>query len=465
MSDAASRWNPRIARDAAQFAPALLSLQEDPPAPLPRFVLHAVAGLFVLLLVWATFGRLDIIASAQGRLVPRTYVKIVQPADGGIVQEILVREGQAVSAGQILLRMDPSDAQADTAALTDALALKRLQLRRIQGELKGSRRFPIAAGDPPGLFARVQAQFEDRRRAYLDAVARQTDAVARAQQDLQAGVDTLEKLRSVEPLLRAQADSYRSLGKDGYAPRVLIDEKLRQFLENDRELRAQQDRVESLQAAVAEQRRQLDGVTARYRSDLQNEMVQAQGEFEKLTQEVRKQEHKDKLLELRAPQAGVVKDIATHTVGSVVSAGTVLLSLVPEHEPLRAEVMIRNADVGFVRIGQAVEVKLAAYPFQKYGMVHGRVAQIAPDSEAQRSRGGPSGSANSGNADGSAAASLRDYRALIDLDSQSLDGPGGRLRLLAGMDVSAEINEGKRSVLEYLLSPIRKTIAESGEER
>ena len=138
MSDAASRWNPRIARDAAQFAPALLSLQEDPPAPLPRFVLHAVAGLFVLLLVWATFGRLDIIASAQGRLVPRTYVKIVQPADGGIVQEILVREGQAVSAGQILLRMDPSDAQADTAALTDALALKRLQLRRIQGELKGA---------------------------------------------------------------------------------------------------------------------------------------------------------------------------------------------------------------------------------------------------------------------------------------------------------------------------------------
>ncbi len=465
MSSSTPQWNPQIPREALAFAPALLSLQEDPPAPLPRAVLYAVAALFLLLIAWATFGKLDIIASATGHLVPRSYVKIVQPADGGIVQEILVQEGQAVAAGQVLLRMDASDAQADTAALTDAQARKGLELRRIQAELGGRRGLPHAAGDPPALFARVQAQFDDRRRAYRDAVEKQTDAVERAKEDLQAGTATLEKLQRLEPSLAAQADSYRRLGQDGYVPRVLVDEKQRQFLENDQELRAQQARVASLQAAIAEESRQRDGITSKYRSDLQNEMVQAQGEYEKLTQEVRKQEHKDRLLELRAPQAGVVKDIATHTVGSVVSAGTVLLSLVPEHEPLRAEVMIRNADVGFVRVGQAVEVKLAAYPFQKYGTIRGQVAQISPDSDAQRNRSAQSGSGNPGGSDESAAADPRTYRALIDLDRQSLNGPGGRLRLLAGMDVSAEIQEGKRTVLNYILSPIEKTFAESGGER
>lgn len=455
-----------LSADALAFAPGLLAIQERPPAPLPRAVLYAIVVLVALLLVWAFFGRLDVIASAEGRLVPRTYLKIVQPADAGIVKEILVHEGQTVSAGQVLLRMDPQDAQADTNALATALALKSLQLRRIDAELAG-RPLKRAPGDPPELFERVNAQFEDHRSADADALGQARQALRQAQEDLQAGLDTLEKLRKTDPLLKAQADSYADLGQEGYAAQVLVDEKKRAYLENDQDLRAQESKVGSLEAAVEVAEEQVREVTSKYRSDLQNERVDAQGEYAKLQQEMIKQTHKAELLELRAPQAGVVKDLATHTVGTVVSAGTVLLSLVPENEPMMAEVTVRNEDVGFVHPEDPVELKLAAYPFQKYGMLHGEVLRLSPDASdtdtgdpraPERQQIGPSGESYSG-------APTHGYRALIRLDRQSIERGHLRLGLLAGMQVIAEIKEGRRSILEYLLSPVRKTIQESGHER
>src|SRR6185437_656216 len=140
-----------LSPEAADFAPGLLTIQESPPARLPRAMLYSVAALIGGLLLWAEFVQLDIVASADGRLVPQTYVKIVQPADSGIVEEILVDEGQRVAAGQILLRMDRKDADADTKALQVQLALRSLELRRIDAELAG-RKLPRDPADPPDLF-------------------------------------------------------------------------------------------------------------------------------------------------------------------------------------------------------------------------------------------------------------------------------------------------------------------------
>jgi hemolysin D len=452
-----------LSADALAFAPGLLSIQESPPAPLPRAVLYAIVVLFTLLLLWAAFGRLDVIASAEGQLVPRTYVKIVQPADAGIVKEILVHEGETVVAGQVLLRMDPQDAQADTDTLETALALKSLQLRRIDAELTG-KSLQRAATDPSELFERVKAQFDGHQRADADALGQAREALHQAQQDLQAGLDTLEKLKKTNPLLKEQADSYADLAKEGYAAQVVVNEKQRLYLENDQDLYAQQSKVGSLEAAVAVAQQQLREVTSKYRSDLQNERVQAEGEYAKLQQDMIKQAHRSGLLELRAPQAGVVKDLATHTVGTVVSAGTVLLSLVPEREPMMAEVTVRNEDVGFVHPSQPVEVKLAAYPFQKYGMLHGQVVRVSPDASETDTRATERLAVRS-SSDPAPGAPVRGYRALIQLDSQTLKRGDLQLRLIAGMQVIAEIKEGRRSVLEYLLSPVQKTVQESGRER
>jgi hemolysin D len=453
---------PGLSRAALAFAPGLLAIQESPPAPLPRAVLRTVIVLTVLLLIWAFYGKLDIIASAEGRLVPQNYIKIVQPAEAGIVKDILVREGQHVKPGEVLLRMDANVADADSTSLRTALSFKSLQLHRIDAELSGTA-LKWRPEDPPDLFQKVSAQFLDRRQAYRDALATAETAQARAEHDYQSGLETLAKLQQTNPLLKVQAEAYKDLGKDGYVARVSVNDKEREYLENSQDLRAQASNVESLAAALDGSRKQVSQITSKYRSDLQNERVDADSEFKKLEQELVKQSHKVDLLELRAPAAGQVKDLATHTIGTVVSAGTVLLSLVPEHEPLMAEVLIKNEDVGFVHAGQSVQVKLAAYPFQKYGMVQGHILQISPDAapendqERTRDIADPTSQSN--------RSSMREFKALVQLVSQRLGSPTAALDLTAGMEVTAEINEGRRTVLEYLLSPVKKTMQESGRER
>src|SRR5438105_61327 len=299
------------------FAPRLLEIQDSPPTRLPRLVLYAVCSLFVLLLLWAAFGQLDIVASADGRLIPQSYVKIVQPADAGIVQEILVAEGQAVRAGQVLMRMDPRMAQADEQTVRSELALKSLQLRRIDAELAST---PLVrrADDPAALFDQVQAQYQDHRRALQDALAQQRQALERAQQDHLSSTELLSKLRQVTPILKAQASSMEDLGKEGYVTQMAAQDKQRDYLEKSQDLRAQEAGVAGARAAIEQARQQLNQIASKYRSDLQNERVEAQAVFDKLQQDLAKQSHKSELLELKAPQAGVVKDLATHTIGTVV---------------------------------------------------------------------------------------------------------------------------------------------------
>lgn len=443
-----------LSAEALDFAPSLLAIQESPPARLPRAVMYSVGALFVILLLWAIFGKLNIIASAEGKLVPQTYVKIVQPADAGIVKEILVKEGETVKAGQVLMRMDMKVAQADARTISNDLSMRSLQLRRIEAEL-GGKSLAKKSGDPDDLYRQVAAQYRDHRQSYLDSLGQAQDALSKTQAEYEAARDVLEKLKETVPLLKQQADAYADMGKEGYAPQVTVRDKQRDYLEKAQDLKAQGQTVASLDAAVSQAKKQVDQVTSKYRSDLQNERMEAEGQYRKLGQDWVKQEYKSGLLELKAPYDGVVKDLATHTVGTVVSPGTVLLSIVPDNEPLVAEIMVKNDDVGFVYPQQRVKVKLAAYPFEEYGMLDGEVTRIDADSDTE----------NQAQSRDKKQVQPSFYKAIVSFDSQTLDAKGHKLKLVPGMQVVAEINQGSRTVMQYLLSPVSKTLYESGHER
>ncbi len=446
-----------LSPEALDFAPGLLAIQESPPARLPRAVIYTVSILFAILMLWAIFGKLDIIASAEGRLVPETYIKIVQPADAGIVQEILVKEGEQVKQGQVLMRMDTHLANADTKMIGNELALRSLQLRRIDAELAGAA-LVRKRDDPNDLFNQIDSQYRDRRLSYTDALEQAQQALEKTQREYDSAQEVLSKLQQITPILKQQADSYADMGKEGYAPQMTVLDKQRDYLEKSQDLRAQQSTVASLEAAINQAKSQINQITSKYRSDLQNERVEAGGQHRKLEQDWLKQEHKTGLLELKASQAGIVKDIATHTIGSVVSPGTVLLSIVPENEPLVAEIMIKNDDVGFVYPQQKVKVKLAPYPFAKYGMLEGEVSRIQADSSENQSQ-------NKDQAKDKPQSQPSVYKAIVTLSSQVFESEGKQLKLMPGMQVVAEINQGDRTVMQYLLSPVSKTLYESGRER
>lgn len=450
----------KLDAEAIEFAPGLLGIQESPPPKLPRAVIYTVVSLCAAMLLWAAVGRLDIVAVAEGKLVPQTYVKIVQPAEAGIITEILVREGDAVEAGQVLVRLDPTLTGADQQTLAHELAMRRLALRRIDAELAGA---PLLAqkGDDPILLTQVQLQGAQRRQAYLDALAQETAQRRRLEQDLSASQETVKKLRTTLPSYEQSATAHRRLVAEGFLSPLAGNEKEREAIEKEQDLKSQSATAEGLVAGIAAQDKKMAALTSNYRSQLLTERTDVIATLAKLEQDSRKAGFRQTLLELRAPQAGVVKDLATTSRGAVVQPGMVLLTLVPKGEQLVAEVQIKNEDVGFVQPGQAVQLKLAAYPFQKYGLMQGTVQTVAADAQAISQNNAMTMPQGGGSPAG--------YKAIVKLKTQQLETRSGdevkRYPLEPGMQVAAEINQGHRTVMEYLLSPVSKAVHEAGRER
>jgi HlyD family secretion protein len=442
--------------DALDFAPDLLAIQERPPARLPRVLLVTVAVLIALLLAWAVFAQLDIIATAEGRLVPISFTKLVQPAEAGVVTEILVKDGDAVKEGQLLLRLDARASQADTAALGHEVALKKLTLRRIEAELADQPLLP-GRGEPPLLYAQVDAQFRARPQAYLDAVAQEQETRARAQADLRASQQQLSKLTQTLPSYQQSAQAYRQLVKEGFVGELAANEKGREATEREQDVKVQTANVQSGALAVAQSERKLAALRSQYRSQLENERIETLATLNRSDQEWQKSTVRAGQLEIRAPNAGIVKDLATTTRGAVVSAGALLMNIVPQGEPLQAEVQLHNEDVGFVSVGQLAKVKVAAYPFQKYGLLDGRVILVSADAAdpKQQQQAQQPGQPQ------------LNYRAIVQIDSPVLTSAatGEKLVLNPGMAVTAEVQQGRRSVIEYLLSPVKKVAQEAARER
>ncbi len=457
---AIERLGERIQADPRDFQPALVRLQEAPPNPLGRRVLWVTIAFLAALILWATFGKLDIVAVAEGKLVPDTYLKIVQPTDSGVVKEILVKEGQLVKAGQVLMRLDTTLSDSDLKSLTADYQNKRIALRRIDAQLAGVP-FTNRAGEPADLFTQVYAQYVANRRAYENALAQERTMLDKARHDLAGAEEVQKKLLQVLPHYREQEAAYEKLAKDGFAGRLMYTDKQRERIEREQDLRAQESTIASARSTIAQEQKKIAQITADYRRQLQNERVDIAAQLEKSSQELAKQEHRQEYLELKASQDGVVKDLATHTIGTVTSPGTILMTLVPQDEILRAEVWVKNDDIGFVRETQAARIKLAAFTFQKYGMLDGEVAHVSADS-AEQGTGGSSG-ASQGQA--KSGAEPLAYKALVNLKSQYLEADGTRYRLTPGMQVTAEIHLGTRTVLEYLLSPVTKAFQEAARER
>lgn len=459
----ASSSNTFPPQDVFDFAPGILGVQDRPPSPLPRMVLRGVLILFLVLLLWAIFGRLDIVSVAEGKLVPISYLKIVQPSEAGIVREIAIKEGQSVIKDQLLIRMDANLSQADSKSIQNELQHKALELRRIEAELYGK---PLKreTTDSVELFNRIFAEYQSNRHALADDISSEQASQQKAYSDLAATKEVQHKLEQTLPSHREEEVTYDELVKEGYVEKTKGFEKQRNRIENEQDLRAQEFNAKSLQATIAQSQKRLNQIQSDYHQKLEADRVAIYAEHQRLEQEWAKQSHKNSLLELKAPQSGIVKDLATHTPGTVVSPGTVLMTLVPNNEALQAEVWLKNEDAGFVHAGQAVKVKLMAYPFQKYGMVDGKVLQVSADATDKTNQNtNQNNQSDMQNASGSTTQLA--YRTVVQLDKQQLEIEQEKLHLTPGMQVAAEIKLADQTVMQYLLSPVTKAFHEAGRER
>jgi hemolysin D len=432
------------------FLPAALEIIERPVSPTARLTARVLMIGLVLTIAWLVFGRVDVVASAPGRLIPAENVKLVQPADAGVVRAILVRDNQAVRAGQPLVQLDPTISTAEATQARKALETAELDAARARAMLSSLDGRGLVFVAPPGTSAETtamqralaQAELDDiRGTASMHMADRQVAIAARTEARVQAA-----KLAESLPLIDQQVAANEILLARGYVSKLRLIEMHRQRLAaaKDRDIALATARKAQAQIDSASGSMEQSGASAR--AKVLNELNRAEAEARLRREELVKATQKSTLQRLVSPVDGTVAQLAVHTVGGVVEATKPIMVIVPKGGALVAEVKVLNKDVGFIRVGQEVAVKLEAFPFTRYGTIAGKVETLSSDATQDEKLG-------------------LIYTVRITIDRQMIQRSGKVVELTPGMEVVADIRTGRRSIMSYLLSPIKVAGGEAGHEQ
>ena len=457
--------------DERAFLPAALEIVETPPSPTGHAIAASIITLFCLALVWAIFGHVDIIAFASGKVVPNGRVKLVQPFETGVVRAIHVHDGQRVKAGEVLIELDPGITEPEREHTRHDLIAAKLDVARLRAALSDSDD-PAAAFRPPADaspdLVKMEREFllrqTDEYHAKITSLDRQR-AQKEAERDTIAA--QIEKLQATEAIIGQRVYIWKTLSDKELGSKLTYLETLQQLTENQKETTVQTSRLAEANAAVAAIAATRSQAVAEFHRTLFSDLAEAERKAAVLADDFARTEERMKRQVLTAPVDGVVQQLAVHTVGGVVTPAQQLAVVVPSDTSLEIEVMVPNRDIGFVHAGQDAQIKVDAFNFTRYGVLHGRVLSISQDAIARDVRSDQAKD-NADSADGAASEPKGQdlsYSARLSLDRADIQVDDTVAKLLPGMTVTADIKTGSRSVISYLLSPVLRYAHDSLHER
>lgn len=442
---------PQRLADETAFLPAALSLQETPVHPAPRRLAWIIMALFVLALVWSIFGQVDIVAVAPGRIIVSDRTKIIQSLEDSVVKRVLVRDGDRVKAGQLLIELDPTMASADKASVQEQLKAALSEELRTAALLKA-----LASDHAPSLSTvraePVEARHQTRtllQSEWQDIQAKlaKLDAeIARRQAEMATVKEAIAKLEETVPMARAREADFKRLVDQGYISGHATQDRTRERIELERDLATQRARLMESQAMLRESEQARAAFRAETTRQLTDRNAQAATRRQQFSADHSKASQRERLTQLTAPVDGIVQQLAMHTTGGVVTTAQPLMIVVPDSPTVTAEVTIANQDIGFVNAGQTATVKLDTFTYTRYGTVEATVDVVTADAVTDEKKGSY-------------------YPAILTLNQKDMNIDGKRVPLSPGMTVTAEIKTGKRRVIEYLLSPVQRARSESLRER
>ncbi len=458
-------------REDLEFLPAALEIVETPASPIGRTVAYIIIALFCLVLLWASLGRVDIVASATGKIIPSGGAKVIQPFETGVVRAIHVHDGQSVESGEVLIELDPTINNAETGHIQTDLISAELDVARLDAAL-GADADPVAAFHPPdnaspelkSMQLQLLAHQVDEQRAKLAALEGQK---AQKQAELATVGATIKKLETVLPILKERVDIREQLFAHETGSKVNYLEILQAFVETQQDLSVQKSRMqEAVSAVQALSEAQLQS-GEEYRRTLYTQLVEAQRKATGLKDDLLKARQRSQLQLLTAPVDGTVQQLSIHTIGGVVTAAQVLLIVVPAHSHLEIKAMLSNRDIGFVQPGQNAEIKVDTFNFTKYGLLHGTVLSLSRDAIVlEKAPTRPNDiSYDSEDSSSEPRGQELNYAARVSLDRTQMDVDGRVVNLSPGMAVTVEIKTGSRRIISYLLSPLLRYKQESLRER
>jgi hemolysin D len=459
----------RREKEELEFLPAALEIVETPASPLGRTIGLIIVVLFAAALAWACIGEVDIVASAQGQIIPSGRTKVIQPFETSVVRAIHVRDGQAVKAGEVLIELDPTMNQAESKQLRNDLIAAQLDVARLRAALDGNAD-PLADFHPPeGASPELVATQQrflvhqvSEQRAKLAALERQQ---AEKEAERAVAASTIAKLEAVIPILEQRNNIRETLYNQKIGSKWNYLEIFQALTEQKKELEVQRNRLQQAEAALAAIIATKEQTSAEFGRTRSAELAEAQRKAGGLAQTLIKAEEKVRLQVLTASVEGVVQQLAVHTIGGVVTPAQTLLVLVPQESHLEIEAMVSNRDIGFVQAGQPAEVKVDTFTFTRYGLLHGTVISVSQDAITRDKQPNADKAARSNEPSSEPKGQELNYAARILLDRTQMEVDGKLVNLSPGMAVTVEIKTGARRIISYLLSPLLKYKQEMLRER
>ncbi|WP_050477589.1 HlyD family type I secretion periplasmic adaptor subunit [Herbaspirillum rhizosphaerae] len=440
----------RLAHEA-QFLPAALSLQETPVSAAPHAAIWMLIGFAFLALLWASFGYIDVVATAQGKVVPNDRTKTIQPFEISTIKAIHVTDGQQVKVGDALIELDATIAQADLDRIQSDLGVARLQVEREQAMLTALDNGHTLKLERPAevddakfneaqrLLASQLAEF-NAKQSRIEAETTKREAELRSTQEL------VRKLEQTVPIAKQRAQDFKNLLDQNFVSKHGYLEREQTRIEQEADLANLRSRLKEIEAALREARGQRAELMAETRRVSLDSITDGQQKVTALEQDLLKADSRSKLMKLTSPVNGTVQQLVVHTVGGVVTPAQPVMVIVPRDTPLEIEAFLENKDIGFVKPNQDAEIKIETFQYTKYGTIHAKVMSISHDAINDEKRG-------------------LIYSTRVKMDKASINVNGTSVSLSPGMAVSVEIKTSKRRVIEYFLSPLLQHTSESLRER
>lgn len=452
------RWFPpeeqAVKPEIIEYLPDIDEIIAEPLPPRLRITHYLVAGLFCSLLLIGAVAKIDIVVVGSGRLITSQPPMVLQPLDRAIIREIKVKPGDRVRRGQVLVTLDPTFAQADVGQYGQQNRALLAEIERLDAELAGKPYLPRNAADPEqalqlSLYTQRQSQLAARIGGLEQEASRVTASLQTAESNREALVPRLALANEVEHM---RESLYK--GEIGSKLHYLGAQDTRMQMKADLENTI--NRMAELRHELAAKQAERETFVNDWRRQILEQLIKARQDAARVGESLAKAVRINDLIQVVAPEDGVVLDIAKRSVGSVVREAEPILTLIPAGGTLEADVEIASADVGYLKPGDSVRVKVDAFPYQRHGFLEGTLRDVGQDSFSQRDDTSLGSSASPIRAGASAF-----HRGHVELTKIDLERMPEGAAVIPGMTVSAEIKVGSRSILSFFLWPILRGMGES----
>jgi len=424
-----------------------IQLEESGTAPLIRFTLFLASLACLVFIIWAGFTRVDEIASAEGQVIPAGSVVTVQHLEGGQIQEILVKEGELVEAGQILVKLSPAAAIGEleqTRARETALLLKAERLRAFAEGRKPN--FSFIGGGYERLVADNQAIFQTEADASTTARAVISAQIEQKKSDLMLLEEQQHGLKEQIAALNETLKMREDLVAQHLVTRVQYLDSKRELARMQGELSRTVGQAVTAREALAEvQNRLVDQLSSVHKTTM-DDLSTVIAELAQVQESIGRLEDRVTRLGIVSPARGYVKGLAVHNTGAVIQPGGLVCEIIPVDREMKIDAKVATRDVGHLKIGQRVKVKVTTYDFARYGAVMGSLERVSASNFVDE-KGQPY------------------FKALVTLDQDYVGSVPGALPITPGMTVNAEIITGDKTLLQYMLKPIFSSMQTSFHER